>query len=67
MAPDFLQLGAKWPLESKCYFEACFISIMALIMLCIYLKDFNSKIPGELLKPMGLLFYKSDDGLVDQM
>jgi len=23
MAPDFLQLGARWPLESKCYFEAC--------------------------------------------
>jgi len=22
MVPDFLQLGAKWPLESKCYFEA---------------------------------------------
>jgi len=22
MAPDFLQLGAKWRLESKCYFEA---------------------------------------------
>jgi len=24
MAPDFLHLGAKWPLESKCYFEACY-------------------------------------------
>jgi len=27
MASDFLQLGVKWPLESKCYFEACNIAI----------------------------------------
>jgi len=27
MVPDCLQLGAKWPLESKCYFEACYFSV----------------------------------------
>jgi len=30
MAPDFLQLGAKWPLESKFYFEACYLTLWLL-------------------------------------
>jgi len=36
MAPDLLQLGAKWPLESKCYFETCHIEHFVKFMIYCY-------------------------------
>jgi len=33
MAPDFLQLGAKCPLESKCYFAACTAAMSTTLLL----------------------------------
>jgi len=46
MAPDFLQLGAKWPLESKCYFEAC---------VCSYLSCYNLASPRK----VWIFYFKS--------
>jgi len=33
MAPDILQLGAKWQLVSKTYFEACTMSLEIIVVL----------------------------------